>query len=78
MIIVTNKTEGKSQVVAYNDLPENTVFLKDISNYKQVLYEIKEKYAKIHVHIDLESVKEADGVTEPFAETFGVFGALTA
>ena len=31
---------------------------------------------KVHVHVDLESVFEADGVTElhPETETFGCFG----
>ena len=50
--------------------------MQDFENL--ILKPIKDKNSpgKMLIHIDLESVKEADGVTEPRTENLGAFGAL--
>ena len=66
--IFTTKKEGLSQKNAY---PTDGLFITDLSEFQLVL---AREFSKIHLHIDLESVAEADGVTEPRSNSQNMFG----
>ena len=78
MLIITNKVKGPGQDIAYKDCKNVTWFgPSDLQGNKVVTWpEIKAKGAfkaykelqfdeakKLHLHIDLESIFEADGVS---------------
>ena len=52
--------------------------IKDFEDFVMKPFLEQNSQGKMQIHIDLESIKEADGVTEPRQETLGAFGALNS
>ena len=67
--------DGECTVIFFGTTGKDTFNVKyfgspnDVqANFKKIIETyVTPSTAKVHIHIDLESVSEADGVTEPFS-----------